>query len=104
MAVYRTDPYVNALRVKYGYAVTCHKAQGGEWPTVFVDYSRGGSQYTEEYFRWAYTATTRAKKRLYALNAPNRSALTVARPVTVDTQASLADVVVLKHNTLSADA
>lgn len=102
MAIYRADPFVNALRVKYGYAVTCHKAQGGEWPTVFVDYYRGGSQYTEEYFRWAYTATTRAKNSLYVLNAPNRSVLTVAQPITVDAQASLADVVVLKNEELNA--
>lgn len=94
MAVYRTDPFVNALRVKYGYAVTCHKAQGGEWPTVFVDYSRGSGQFTEDYFRWAYTATTRAKERLFALDAPNRSVLTARNNIKVDTKEGVSDVVV----------
>lgn len=64
------DPYFNALKVKYGYAITCHKSQGGEWNTVFVDYS-GRSGFADDHLRWCYTATTRAKEKLYVVNAPN---------------------------------
>lgn len=67
------DPYFNALRVKYGYAITCHKSQGGEWDTVFVDYS-GRCGLADAHLRWCYTATTRAKQKLYIINAPNITA------------------------------
>lgn len=63
------DPYVNALKVKYGYAATCHKAQGGEWNTVVVDFS--GVTLCTNGLRWTYTATTRARKMLYGVNMPN---------------------------------
>lgn len=66
----RTDPFFNCLLCKYGYALTCHKAQGGEWPDVLVDMSRSGSRDNEDYFRWAYTAITRASKHLWLFNAP----------------------------------
>lgn len=65
----QTDPYVNALRVKYGYAITCHKAQGGEWDTVIVDFS--GVVLCKNGLRWIYTAVTRAKKVLYGVNMPD---------------------------------
>ncbi|MDX1651822.1 MAG: AAA family ATPase [Brumimicrobium sp.] len=63
------DPYFSALQVKYAYAVTCHKSQGGQWPCVFVDQG----YLTEEtldrsYFRWLYTAFTRATEKLYLIN------------------------------------
>ena len=64
------DPYFNALKVKFGYAVTCHKSQGGEWDTVFVDYA-GRCGLSDDHLRWCYTATTRAKNRLFAINAPH---------------------------------
>lgn len=63
------DPYFNALQVKYGYAITCHKSQGGEWDTIFVDYS-GRTGLNNDALRWSYTATTRAINRCYAANAP----------------------------------
>ena len=66
----RYDPYFNAMKVKFGYAVTCHKSQGGEWDTVFVDYA-GRCGLSDDHLRWCYTATTRAKKRLFAINAPH---------------------------------
>jgi len=71
----RDDPYFNALHVKYGYAMTCHKAQGGEWPTAVVDF--GGYPYTrsETFYRWAYTAITRAKAKLITISAPNVTAV-----------------------------
>lgn len=64
------DPYYNAIRAKYGYAVTGHKCQGGEWGKVFVDYTdRTGLN--DDSLRWAYTATTRAQKTLYVTNLPH---------------------------------
>jgi hypothetical protein len=67
----KKDPYFNALLVKYGYAVTCHKAQGGEWKNVFVDFSGFAGLGSELFFRWAYTALTRAKEKLFYLHAPD---------------------------------
>lgn len=64
------DPYYNAVICKYGYAMTCHKAQGGEWENVFVDMSRFGGTANEDYFRWAYTALTRAGKRVWHYRSP----------------------------------
>lgn len=63
------DKYFNAVRLKYGYAVTCHKSQGGEWNTVFVDYG-GRCGLFDDAIRWCYTATTRAKQQLYIINPP----------------------------------
>lgn len=65
----RSDKYFNALRVKYGYAITCHKSQGGEWQTTFVDYY-GRTSLKDDPLRWSYTATTRAVEKCYAANAP----------------------------------
>lgn len=64
------DPYYNALRVKYGYAITGHKSQGGEWNTVFVDYT-GRTGLNTDCLRWTYTVTTRASQTLYGYNMPN---------------------------------
>ena len=66
----KADPYFNALRVKYGYAITGHKSQGGEWNTVFVDYT-GRTGLNTDCLRWTYTATTRASHTLYGYNMPN---------------------------------
>jgi hypothetical protein len=65
----KNDRFFNAVRVKYGYAITCHKAQGGEWDTVFVDYY-GRTSLADDPLRWSYTATTRARSKFYAANAP----------------------------------
>lgn len=65
----KEDPYANALQVKYGYAFTCHKAQGGQWNTVFVDQGYVTEEMIDrEYLRWLYTAVTRASRKLYLLN------------------------------------
>ncbi len=64
------DPFYNALRVKYGYAITCHKSQGGEWDKVFVDYS-GRAGVSNDALRWSYTATTRGVHTVYAINPPH---------------------------------
>jgi len=65
----RKDPWLNALQIKYGYAFTCHKAQGGQWKHVFIDQG----YVTEDrlgldYYRWLYTALTRATERVYLVN------------------------------------
>ncbi len=68
--ILKTDPYFNALRVKYGYAITCHKAQGSEWRIGYIDYaSRRG--FSDDALRWIYTATTRAKEKIYGVGIPN---------------------------------
>ena len=66
----KSDPFFNALKIKYGYSITCHKSQGGEWDKVFVDYSGRVSLKTEP-LKWCYTATTRARESVICLNAPN---------------------------------
>lgn len=67
----RADPYFNAMRIKFGYAITCHKAQGSEWNNVFVKCLSHQNQLTASYFRWFYTAITRTAKTLYLLDPPN---------------------------------
>lgn len=80
----KTDPYFNCILLKYGYAVTCHKAQGGEWDTTFVFWDKGVKEdfnfYNSEhnrsgktnpdFYRWAYTAITRAARKLFCINPP----------------------------------
>ena len=62
----RTDPYLNALRCNYGYAITCHKAQGGEWNSVFIQMPRNITlKPTKNKYQWFYTALTRAKSRVH---------------------------------------
>ncbi|MBO7528842.1 MAG: AAA family ATPase [Bacteroidales bacterium] len=66
----RQNPYFNALQVKFGYALTCHKTQGGQWPTVFIDapYIKENESLQVSDLRWFYTAVTRAQKQLYFVN------------------------------------
>jgi exodeoxyribonuclease-5 len=67
----KQDPFYNALHVKYGYAVTCHKAQGGEWENIFLDIGYVAEQQLGlNFYRWLYTAVTRATKRLFLVNIP----------------------------------
>lgn len=71
-AALMSDPYFNALPLKFGYAITCHKAQGSEWNSVFIQCQSHQNQLTRDYFRWFYTAITRSAKNLYLMNPPNR--------------------------------
>lgn len=65
----RENPHYNALQVKFSYAVTCHKAQGGQWRAVFVDRCLFGDEpMTRDLLRWLYTALTRATDKLYLVN------------------------------------
>jgi exodeoxyribonuclease-5 len=66
------NPYLNALQVKFAYAVTCHKAQGGQWQTVFIDQGIiADDQLNADYYRWLYTAFTRATEMVYLVNFPD---------------------------------
>lgn len=64
------DPYANALQVKYGYAVTGHKAQGGQWGQVIVGFEPDYGNDPQNYLRWAYTTLTRAEERVFLLDCP----------------------------------
>lgn len=68
---FANDEYFNALKVKFGYAITCHKAQGGEWDKVFVNCKTSMSYLNSSYFRWLYTGITRTKSDLFLLNTPD---------------------------------
>ncbi len=69
----KEDIYFNALQVKYSYAVTCHKAQGGQWQRVFIDQGYvTADMLSSDYFRWLYTAITRATETVYLINWPSQ--------------------------------
>ena len=63
----KNNKFFNALQVKFSYAITCHKSQGGQWDTVFVEQPYLPNGIDKEYLRWLYTAITRAKKKLYLI-------------------------------------
>jgi len=63
----KNNKYFNALQVKFSYAITCHKSQGGQWNTVFVEQPYLPNGIDREYLRWLYTAVTRAKEKLYLI-------------------------------------
>ena len=63
------DPFYNALQCKFSYAVTCHKAQGGQWAAVFIDHGYLTDEMVDEnLLRWFYTAVTRSHKKVYLVN------------------------------------
>ena len=67
----KKNPFLNALQVKFAYSLTCHKTQGGQWETVFIDKGYVTKEMLNiEYLRWLYTAVTRATKKLYLVNFP----------------------------------
>ncbi|RZJ26521.1 MAG: ATP-dependent endonuclease, partial [Flavobacterium sp.] len=68
-AALKNNPYLNALQVKFAYAITCHKAQGGQWKAVFVDHGYLKDEpVNDELVRWLYTAITRASEELFLVN------------------------------------
>lgn len=68
----KVNPHYNVLQIKYAYAVTCHKAQGGQWMNVFLDIGYMTEEMLgEDFYRWLYTAFTRATHRLYLVNLPD---------------------------------
>ena len=63
------DPYFNALHIKFAYAMTCHKTQGGQWPDVIIDQGYVGENMLNiEFLRWLYTAITRAINKIFLVN------------------------------------
>lgn len=69
-----TNPYFNALQVKYAYAITCHKSQGGQWSHVYIDQGYIDPEaINKEYHRWLYTAVTRASEKLFLVNFPEEN-------------------------------
>lgn len=69
----RENPHFNAMQIKFAYAITCHKAQGGQWKAVFVDKCLFGDEsMSRDMLRWLYTAITRATERLYLVNFDER--------------------------------
>lgn len=65
----KEDPFYNALQIKFAYAVTCHKAQGGQWDAVFVDQGYLTDDMIDlDFLRWLYTGVTRAKRELFLVN------------------------------------
>lgn len=65
----KEDEFFNALQIKFAYAITCHKSQGGQWENIFVDMGYFTDQMLDKaYLRWLYTAITRATKKLYLIN------------------------------------
>ena len=63
----KSNKYFNALQVKFSYAITCHKSQGGQWNTVFIEQPYLPDGINKDYLRWLYTAVTRAKEKLYLI-------------------------------------
>ncbi|MBD8489741.1 AAA family ATPase [Echinicola sp. CAU 1574] len=94
------DKYFNCILLKYSYAVTCHKAQGGEWANAFVFWDRGtqanfnfyesehnrSGKTNSEFYRWAYTAVTRASKKLFCINPPYFSSFSGMNFIDVNVQ------------------
>jgi hypothetical protein len=99
----KNDPYFNCILLKFGYAVTCHKAQGGEWPNALVfwdygtndifDFYTGNQPITGKnnkmFYRWAYTAVTRASKKLICINPPHFSSFSNMNFIDVNVQQAL---------------
>lgn len=101
------DMYFNAIQLKYGYAVTCHKAQGGEWPNAFVFWDRGvasdfnfleskhdkSGKTNADFYRWAYTAVTRASEKLFAINPAHFSSFSEMNFVDTNVQAAFNELI-----------
>ncbi|MBT0550333.1 ATP-binding domain-containing protein [Riemerella anatipestifer] len=93
----RSDKYFNALRIKFGYAVTCHKAQGGEWTNTFLNCKTSMGYFNPSYFRWLYTGITRAKEKLFTLDEPHFSIASNIQPPKIENIKLTEDI--LKLNT-----
>jgi hypothetical protein len=99
----RTDKYFNSLLVKFGYAVTCHKAQGGEWKQVFINCKTSMGYFNASYYRWLYTALTRAKETLYLLDEPHFGIGSAIHPPKNENFIPRNDLIVLNPELLEID-
>jgi len=91
----RSDKYFNALRIKFGYAVTCHKAQGGEWTNTFLDCKTSMGYFNSSYFRWLYTGITRAKQNLFTIDEPHFSIASNVQPPKIENIQPREDIIEL---------
>lgn len=92
----RSDKYFNALRIKFGYAITCHKAQGGEWENTFLNCKTSMGYFNSSYFRWLYTGITRAKENLFTLDEPHFSIASNVQPPKIENIKPREDILALK--------
>ncbi len=99
----RADPYFNALRIKFGYAITCHKAQGGEWKHVFVNCKTSMGYFNAMYFRWLYTAITRAVSNLHVVNPPKFNPLSHLNPPAVENLVFKYDLLVIDETAFNQE-
>ncbi len=111
-AAIKNDKYFNCILLKYGYTVTCHKAQGGEWASAFVFWDYGVSDsfncYTGNqpkngrtnlmFYRWAYTAVTRASKKLFCINPPHFSSFSGMSFIDVNVQQAFNELTGQKYS------
>lgn len=91
----RSDKYFNALRIKFGYAITCHKAQGGEWKNTFLNCKTSMGYFNSSYFRWLYTGITRAKENLFTLDEPHFSIASNIQPPKIENIKPREDILAL---------
>jgi hypothetical protein len=91
----KNDVYFNALRIKFGYAVTCHKAQGGEWANVFFNCKTSINYFNSSYFRWLYTGITRAKEYLFTIDEPHFTIGSNLQPPKVENIKQRQDILIL---------
>lgn len=99
----RADPYFNALRIKFGYAVTCHKAQGGEWKNTFLNCKTSMGYFNSSYFRWLYTGITRAKENLHTIDEPHFKIGSNLQPPRIENIAPRQDILVLSEEILEIE-
>ncbi len=99
----RSDKYFNSLRIKFGYAVTCHKAQGGEWKRAFINCKTAMGYFNASYFRWLYTALTRAKEVLYTLDEPHFKIGSNLIPLKIENITLRQDLIILKPEVLETE-
>lgn len=99
----RSDKYFNALRIKFGYAVTCHKAQGGEWTNAFLNCKTSMGYFNSSYFRWLYTGITRAKENLFTLDEPHFTIGSNLQPPKTENIKPREDILILSEEVLDIE-
>ena len=99
----RADHYFNALRIKFGYAVTCHKAQGGEWKNTFLNCKTSMGYFNSSYFRWLYTGITRAKENLFTIDEPHFKIGSNLQSARIENVALREDILVLSDEILEME-
>ena len=99
----RSDKYFNALRIKFGYAITCHKAQGGEWKNTFLNCKTAMGYFNSSYFRWLYTGITRASENLFLIDEPHFKIGSNLEPPKIENISQRQDILVLNNEVLEGE-